>query len=125
MAGRKLLSVLLEKSAKLVGVGLIVLFVYMLIGQGFLPWGEMKTASQLFWMGLCASLSGFLLLFRFPRFGAVISLLGIGFCYAVECSTSGKLPGGWVFPLFYYPGLAVFAARWIPKEAAKIPTSVQ
>ena len=37
--------------------------------------------------------------------GSVLNLLGIGAVYVTDFGLSGRFPTGWVFPLFFVPGV--------------------
>jgi len=39
--------------------------------------------------------------------GGVSSLMGISAFYLTNYAVSGRFPGGWVFPMFFVPGILI------------------
>ena len=48
--------------------------------------------------------------------GAIVSLTGLAAFYAMCFAASGKIPGGWVFPLCAVPGALCLIAAWLRRE---------
>jgi hypothetical protein len=62
------------------------------------------------------SLGGFVALWRWKLPGGLVSLAGIVAFYALNYAASGRFPGGWVFPLFFLPGLLAIASWVVDKR---------
>jgi len=95
-------------SARIIGLFLVGLILLLAIGHAI--GGELNPAQfslkiSLMMVALLVSLAGMLLLWRWELLGAVTSVAGILCFYTMNYAASGQLPVGWVFPLYYVPGL--------------------
>ncbi|MCA9102464.1 MAG: hypothetical protein R3C10_14015 [Pirellulales bacterium] len=90
--------------ARLIGLGVAGLVAAIAVGQRFNPLAlggaEMALSAALF-----AALLGMLALWRWPGWGSALALAGMTAFYAINWTTSGRLPGGWVLPLCFVPGV--------------------
>ena len=103
--------------ARVVGLMLFGLILAFLIGEGPPSLGATlaQTAQML---GLLTAWLGMLILWRWEGTGGAMVLGGLGTFYAVEWITSGRFPGGWVFPLMFLPGILALFCRWCGRRVA-------
>ena len=91
-------------TARIVGSMIVALVVIIKIGEGFNPAnvnGIELAMSAVFW----AALAGMIVLWRWEGIGGLLTLGGMLAFYGLNFAASGKLPGGWVLPLCYLPGV--------------------
>jgi hypothetical protein len=87
-------------TARIVSLGLIVLFAVFAVGEGPPPILPLSVHTLMFGL-LAVSLVGLLVAWRYEALGAALALSGsVGF-YVANFYASGfrSLPSGWVFPL--------------------------
>ena len=90
--------------ARIVGSMIVGLVVIIKIGEGFNPAnlnGIELAMSAAFW----AALTGMIVLWRWEGTGGLLVVGGMLVFYALNFAASGRIPGGWVFPLCYLPGV--------------------
>jgi len=85
-------------AARVLGVALFLLFAAFEFGEGFPPVSAQSAA-----LGLV--LAGILLALWFEGVGGIVILLGAAWFYWLNYAASGRLPGGWVFPLLWVAGV--------------------
>lgn len=85
-------------TARVLGVALFLLFAAFEFGEGFPPVSAESAA-----LGL--ALAGILLALWFEGVGGIVILLGAAWFYWLNYAASGRLPGGWVFPLLWVAGV--------------------
>lgn len=104
-------SQIVEWIGRLLGTGLVALFVIFALGPNEEPPPlNVGTAS------LGVMLVGFLLAWWRGVAGGLVSLLGIGAFYIWNFSRTGMLAGGPVFPLCFVPG-ALLVVGWMMRKS--------
>jgi len=105
-------------TARLLGAGLLGLLLMFLIGEGPPNPARLSPAENAMMVSLLVALAGFVLLWfrEFP--GGLASLGGIGAFYAIHFCSSFRFPGGWVFPLFFLPGLLALVSWSLRRESS-------
>jgi hypothetical protein len=95
-----------------IAVGLFLLF---LIGEGFNPWtltGAEIAQHAVLWIALM----GMLMLWRWEASGGALVIAGMIAFYLIHFATSGRLPGGPVFPLCFVPGVLALIGWWSSRK---------
>ena len=87
------------------GTVLLLLYVGFAIGGGPPPLSLGSVA-------LAVMFGGFILAWWSGVAGGALSLVGTGGFYAWNFANSGVFPGGWVFPLCFFPGVLQLVA-WL------------
>ena len=95
------------------GVGFVLLF---LIGEGPPPLGRVPPHIASMFVAQVICLIGFIAVWRWRLGGGIVSLVGIAAFHAVNYAASGRFPGGWVFPLFFVPGLLAIVSWTLGKS---------
>jgi hypothetical protein len=90
--------------ARLVGLGIVGLVTALAVGQRFNPLA-LGGAELAMIAALIVALTGMLLLWRWMGAGGTLVVVGMTAFYALNFAASGRLPGGWVFPLCFVPGV--------------------
>ena len=108
---------LLRWIARVIGVLILAFVLLNLIGGGPPDVQNIAPVEWLLWGGFTLALVGFALLWKWELTGGIVALGGIGLFYAANLALSGKLPGGWVFPLFFLPGLLSITC-WLAERRA-------
>ena len=103
--------------ARLLGTLLVILIAVFLVGEGLPPVGRIPVSVGLMFLAQVISLGGFVALWRWKLPGGLVSLAGIMAFYAVNYAASGRFPGGWVFPLFFLPGLLAIVS-WVVERVS-------
>jgi hypothetical protein len=101
-------------SARILSVGLAILFVAIAIGAGIPPlWPA--NADTLAILLLVSSLIGLILAWRLERGGALTALAAAGAFYVLEFYRSGwqHAPTGWVYPLLLVTSLLYLVASLV------------
>lgn len=105
--------------ARILGVLLVGLFVVFAIGQGLqplkLPGAEFGLMSV-----LLVALSGMLVAWRRELLGGLMIVAGMTAFYLINFTVSGQLPGGWVFPLCFVPGILALVC-WLSRRTPASP----
>jgi hypothetical protein len=83
-------------------VGLVLLF---LVGEGVPRLSDLPLHIVLMFVAKLLCLAGFVMLWRWELPGGLLALVGIAAFYGLNYAASGRFPGGWVFPLFFAPGV--------------------
>jgi hypothetical protein len=114
MTTRKVAQTVLRWTARTIGallVGLVVLFA---VGEGVrLQDFDAITGSMM--VGFLVALAGMLVLWRWELVGGMMVVVGMGGFYAIEYLSSGDLPGGWVLPVCFLPGVLAMAS-WVVEK---------
>ena len=97
----------------LLGTALIILFIVLTVGGGLPPLGAINAS----FAAVAIMFVGFFLAWWHDLAGGVVSLAGIAAFYAVEFAANGHAPGGWVFPLCFFPGVLNLLARRFRRSA--------
>lgn len=95
--------------ARLLSVGLLVLFAVFIIGEGPPPLSRMTLLWGMIVVGLCLAWYSDLL-------GAVVILVSTLAFYTLNYSESGRFPGGWVFPLLYLTGVLLLYSYYLRRN---------
>jgi hypothetical protein len=96
--------------ARIVGALLVGLILLFLVGEGVPRLSSLSLNLVLMFLAELLCLTGFVVLWRWELPGGVLALLGITAFYGLNYAASGRFPGGWVFPLFFVPGILAFTA---------------
>lgn len=90
--------------ARVIGLMITAFILALAVGQRLnlanLNAGEMTMAAALF-----VALVGMIVLWKWEGLGGVLVVGGLLVFYVTNYAVSGKLPGGWVFPLCFLPGV--------------------
>jgi hypothetical protein len=117
MTIRKIAQAVLRWTARITGallVGLVLLFA---IGEGVHPRDfDLVTGSMMLTFLVCHV--GMVVLWRWELAGGMMSVMGMTGFYTIEYISSGKLPGGWVLPVCFLPGIFALAS-WAIREKPK------
>lgn len=110
---------ILRLVARTIAALLIALVATFAVGEHINPL-QLTTPELVLGAALLSALGGFAVLaappFRHPQrelVGGIISLVAISVFYFANWKISGKIPGGWVLPLFFAPGIAELIAAMI------------
>lgn len=93
---------ILRRVARGIGAALLLLFAVFVIGEGLPPLTIQSAALGMALLGLVAAWFSDLA-------GGLLILGGMAAFYALNFSATGRLPGGWVFPLMFVPGVLLLA----------------
>jgi hypothetical protein len=96
--------------ARIVGALLVGLMLLFLVGEGVPRLSSLGLNLGPMFLAELLCLTGFVVLWRWELPGGVLALLGITAFYGLNYAASGRFPGGWVFPLFFVPGILAFTA---------------
>lgn len=100
------LANLAHMSACGLGTLLLGLFVFFFAVAQASP--DLLREPQAWVLGL--TLAGLLIMWWKDLLGGVLTLCGLALFYGLNFVQSGQLPGGWVFPLSFLPGLLAVIA---------------
>jgi hypothetical protein len=92
-------------AARLVASFLLGLMLLLLLGEGPPPVWRLPPNVQLLFAAQVVTLVGLVVLWFWELPGGLLTLGGIIAFYAINYLESGRFPSGWVFPLFYVPGI--------------------
>lgn len=84
-------------AARIIGVGLLALYLVFILGEGAPP-VRAQTAA------MYTALLGIALAWHYEAAGGILTLAGAAWFYGLNHASSGRWPGGWVFPLFWAAG---------------------
>lgn len=107
----------LRWTARTIGAMILAFVLLHLISEGLPKVGRIALLEGLLWAGFVLSLVGFALLWKWELVGGVVVLSGIVLFYAMSFAISGKFPDGWVFPLFFLPGILSIVSWSIDRRA--------
>ncbi len=96
-------------AARILGALLVGLALLLAVGEGVHP-GDFDLRSGAMMLAFLTGLAGMLVLWRWELLGGGVVLAGMAVFYAIDYASSRDLPGGWVFPLCFAPGLLAWAA---------------
>lgn len=113
----KTITQVLRWTARIVGTLILAFVLLHVIGGGLPNVDNIAPREWLVWGGFVLSLVGFALLWKWELTGGIVAMGGIALFYAVNYALSGKFPGGWVFPLFFLPGLLSIVC-WLTEPRA-------
>jgi len=106
--------------ARILGLLLTSLVVLFAIGEGFDP-RELTPITVVMTVAFFAAAAGNLFLWRWELAGGLLVMIAMTIFYALNFADSGKLPSGWLFPMFFLPGaLAIFAWATSRKRVAPV-----
>jgi len=103
----------LRWTARVVGALLLGMFVLFAIGEGLPPLTRDNAVLSLMFIAELVWLLGFVALWLWELPGGFIALAGIVAFYGLNYADSGRFPGGWVFPLFFVPGVCAILSSAI------------
>lgn len=94
-------------SARIVGVFLVGFFLLFLVAHAVDADGIPRLTLVEGSLMLCmlTSLAGMVVLWFREGLGGLMTLVGIGAFYAIDTVATGTMPGGWIFPLYFVPGV--------------------
>jgi hypothetical protein len=92
--------------ARLAALGLLVVF-------GLFWYAEGPPPPSFLTLALCAALVGLVLAWFSDLLGGSIIVLGVACFYLLHWAYSGRLPNGWVFPLFFVSGGLFLASYFL------------
>ncbi|NOZ39800.1 MAG: hypothetical protein GXP24_06190 [Planctomycetes bacterium] len=95
----------LRWTARVIGSSILAFVLVHLVSEGLPKIGDIAPGEWLLWTGFLLSLIGFALLWKWELTGGIVALAGIALFYVMNFALSGKFPGGWVFPIFFVPGV--------------------
>jgi hypothetical protein len=98
-------------TSRILGVLLVGLVLVFMIGQGFNPLSLNSTEISLA-SALLVALTGMLLVWRQELLGGTMVVAGMLAFYSINFATSGRLPGGSIFPLCFVPGILALVCWW-------------
>jgi len=110
---RATLAAVARWAARLTGAFLVGLVLLLAIGEGPPNPFALTGREQALMAAFLASLAGMVLLWWRELAGGLLALVGVAGFYAIHYVTSGGWPRGWVFPLFFVPGLLALVAWWL------------
>ncbi len=93
-----------EWAARVLGLMLAGFVLLFLVGNGFDPHLLTSSTGPMF-VALVTTVIGMIVLLRSRLVGGLMVVGGMAAFYLVEFAISGSLPGGWVFPLCFVPGV--------------------
>jgi hypothetical protein len=109
MTTRQIAQAALRWTARILGTTLVGLVVLFAVGAGVrLQDFDVVTGSMM--VGFLVALAGMLVLWRWELVGGMMVVVGMGGFYAIEYVSSGDLPGGWVLPVCFLPGVLALAS---------------
>jgi len=120
--GRRLLSAAVPGSrwgARILGALLVGLSLLFWIGEGLPPLSSLGLHVSLMFLAELLCLTGFVVLWLWELPGGLVALLGITAFYGLNYAASGRFPGGWVFPLFFVPGILAVVAGLLARLAKR------
>jgi len=97
-------------AARLMGAFLVGLVLLLAIGEGPPNPLALTGREQALTVAFVASLAGMVLLWWRELAGGLLALGGVAGFYVIYYVTSNGWPRGWVFPLFFLPGLLALVA---------------
>jgi hypothetical protein len=117
--GRRFLSAAVSGSrwgARILGALLVGLVLLFLIGEGVPRLSSLGLNLGLMFLTELLCLTGFAMLWFWELPGGLVALLGITAFYGLNYAASGRFPGGWVFPLFFVPGILAVTAGLLTRR---------
>jgi hypothetical protein len=120
--GRRGLSaaILLARwGARILGVLLAGLVLLFLVGEGVPRLSSLPLHIGLMFAAELLCIAGFMMLWRWERAGGLLALIGIAAFYGLNFAASGRFPGGWIFPLFFVPGILAIVAGLLSNQAKR------
>lgn len=90
--------------ARILGLLIVGLVVVIMIGEGFNP-TKLSGGELVMSAAFLTALTGMVVLWRWEGIGGALVIGGMLAFYGLNFAASGRLPGGWVFPLCYLPGI--------------------
>lgn len=90
--------------ARILGLLIVGLVVIIMIGEGINP-TKLSGGEMVMSAAFLTALTGMVVLWRWEGIGGALVIGGMLAFYALNFAASGRLPGGWVFPLCYLPGI--------------------
>ena len=105
MSFPKSVSQVLRWTARAIGASIFAFVLIHLVSEGLPRIGDITPGEWLLWVGFLLSLVGFALLWKWELVGGIVALMGTTLFYTANIAVSGKLPGGWAFPILFIPGL--------------------
>lgn len=97
-------------TARVLGLLLVALVLAIIIGEGFDP-TKLQGVRLFTSAAFLSALIGMVLLWRWETIGGAIVIAGMLAFYAIHFAASGRLPGGWVFPLCFLPGILALLSQ--------------
>jgi hypothetical protein len=114
MTTRKTVQTVLRWAAQIIGallVGVVVLFA---VGEG-VRFQDFDAVTGSMAVVFLVALAGMVVLWCWELVGGVMVLVGMGAFYAINYMSSGDLPGGWVLPVCFLPGVLALGS-WAVSE---------
>ncbi len=90
--------------ARIMGVSVVALVLFFAVGEGF-DTGQFSPTTGAMALALLAAMVGMLVLWRWELTGGLTVVISMLVFYSINFVASGRLPGGWLLPLFFFPGI--------------------
>jgi hypothetical protein len=120
MTTRQIAQAALRWTARILGTMLVGLVVLFAVGEGVrLQDFDAVTGSMM--VVFLVALAGMLVLWRWELIGGLMVLVGMGGFYAINYMSSGELPGGWVLPVCFLPGVLSLVSWAVEKAGQRAP----
>ena len=103
---------MLRWTARLVGAFLAGLVALLMVGEGINPIQMAGRFEFAMTVAFVTALVGMLVLWKWEGIGGGLVVAGMFTFYGINLAASGRLPGGWVFPLCFVPGVLSLAYWW-------------
>lgn len=101
--------------ARIIGLALAVLVLLFAIGEGFDP-RQLTLTTGFMSVAFFVAIVGMLVLWRWELIGGLMVVIGMAVFYTINFTASGRLPGGWVFPLCFLPGILAMVCWSLTKR---------
>ena len=101
--------------ARIGGLLIVGLILFFLIGEGFDP-TKLNGMELAMSAALATALLGMVALWRWECVGGAFAVGGMLAFYFINLAASGRFPGGFVFPLFFVPGILALARWWLDER---------
>lgn len=110
-------------AARLVAGFLLGLMLLLLVGEGPPAVWRLPPNVQLLFAAQLVTLVGLVVLWFWELPGGLLTLGGIIAFYAINYLGTGRFPSGWVFPLFYVPGILSLTAWMLSRRRRCLPAN--
>ena len=106
---------MLRWTARLLGTFLAGLAALLMVGERLNPI-RMAGFELAMSVAFLTALVGLVVLWKWEGIGGVLVVAGMLAFYGLNLAASGRLPGGWVFPLCFVPGVLSLACWWQDRQ---------
>ncbi len=105
----------LRWSARGSGLFLVAFILFFVFGDQIDP-SELSPSTGSMMAALGVSMLGMLVLWRNELIGGAMVVAGMLIFYAINLAVSGVLPGGWVLPVCFLPGILALLSHFGDKQ---------